>query len=39
MIFTMQIHLLIFQTSTAGHLSCSPLGYYLSTYCGGHPLW
>ena len=31
----MQIHLLIFLTFTAGCFSCSPLEYYLSTYCGG----
>ena len=31
----MQLHLLIFQTSTVGRFSYLPLHYYLSTCCGG----
>jgi len=31
----MQIHLLIFQTSTVERFSYLPLEYYLSTHCGG----
>ena len=33
MIFTMQIHLLVFQISTVGYFSCLLLNYYLSTCC------
>ena len=35
MIFTMQIHLLIFQTSIVEQFSYLPLDYYLNTYYGG----